>query len=122
MVQIFNVKSDRIEAGFTNIYCGRLSSFNYAKSRIPSLYECSSLGNQHWVSNESQRDWSCNKFRDETFPVLLRTEKTLALLNRIKRIHLVGGKVGLWCWCAPLRCHTETIKAWLELPPSQRTQ
>lgn len=32
------------------------------------------------------------------------------ILNALKAYH----KVALYCWCAPKRCHAETIKRWLE--------
>lgn len=35
-------------------------------------------------------------------------------LNRLKNIHNTYGKLNLFCWCSPKRCHSETIKNYLE--------
>jgi hypothetical protein len=35
-------------------------------------------------------------------------------LRRLYKIYQQYGKLELFCWCAPKRCHAETIKRFLE--------
>ena len=34
-------------------------------------------------------------------------------LERIRQIYKKHGRLRLFCWCAPLRCHAETIRDYL---------
>lgn len=34
-------------------------------------------------------------------------------MNRLKEVYLKHGKLRLFCFCAPRRCHAETIKQWI---------
>lgn len=43
-----------------------------------------------------------------------RHEEFMNELRRLYRIHKQYGKLNLFCWCAPKRCHAETIKKFLE--------
>lgn len=35
-------------------------------------------------------------------------------IGRLERLYELHGKLRLFCWCAPRRCHAETIKKYLE--------
>lgn len=65
---------------------------------------------------ESERDAVCDKY--ETYfnsKVVTRAYTPFhEYLNKIKAAYIKYGKVRLFCWCAPKRCHGETIKRWLE--------
>lgn len=72
------------------------------------------LGNKFYMKNESERNKVCEEY-EKYFNMQIR--KNLAFANEVKRlayIHQKYGKLRLFCWCAPKRCHTETIKNYLE--------
>lgn len=69
------------------------------------------LGNPFFMANESQRDDVCDKY-DTWFNENM--SQILPELKRLLEIYLEYGNLRLFCWCAPKRCHAETIKKWLE--------
>ena len=73
------------------------------------------LGNPYHMSDESQRDKVCEQY-EEYFIENMKYPDT-AFHNEVERLYKVFreyGKLELFCWCAPKRCHAETIKAYLE--------
>lgn len=78
---------------------------------IPVCRRRSILGNPYLLKSEADRDKVCNQYEDwfEEQLVTFRPE-----LQRILKIGLHYGKLRLFCWCAPKRCHAETIKGWIE--------
>ena len=64
------------------------------------------------MKNESERDKVCEKYKewfyDELYDSAMQAE-----LSILKDILLKYGKLNLFCWCAPKRCHAETIKEYL---------
>ena len=88
------------------------------------------LGNPFILINEAGRDEVCDKYQQYFDDIvdrykyggceamsdseLDREQKFMDELHRIQW-HLAQGKdVVLACFCAPRRCHSETIKAYLE--------
>lgn len=74
------------------------------------------LGNPFYMANESQRDKVCEQYKEWVWNKL-RT-KDEQVVNEFKRIYAIYkqyGKLNLFCWCAPKRCHAEEIKRILEL-------
>lgn len=99
MIEICNLRCERVEF----IYDIRVDRFN----RI--------LGNRFYMKSEADRDKVCDLYKvwfDEQ--IANRNAVVLNELQRIYRIYKQYGKLRLFCWCAPKRCHAETIKAWLE--------
>ncbi len=83
-----------------HIYCGRGSA----------------LGNPFAMKDETQRNEVCDKY-EEYFKqkVLIEKDKNmLAQLETIKEKAKLGD-VNLGCFCAPKRCHCETIKAYIDM-------
>ncbi len=81
------------------VYCGRPSP----------------LGNPFPMSNESDRDRVCNQYQ-QWFNRKIES-KDGAVLKELRRIWSIGakeGSVALACYCAPKRCHCDTIKGFLE--------
>jgi hypothetical protein len=72
------------------------------------------LGNPFPMRNESERDEVC-----DAYAVYFKKqfESNEAFKNELRRLYKIGqryGRLELFCWCAPKRCHAETIKAFLE--------
>lgn len=93
---------------------------NLRKEKIEHEYQVrvdrtSVLGNPFYMHNESYRDDVCDKYA-------LYFEKKIAgedvaFINELCRLANIAkkyGKLELFCWCAPKRCHAETIKSFLE--------
>ena len=80
------------------------------------------LGNPFYMSDESKRDFVCDKYdlyfknkvknNDQAFMEELDILYELSLSNDIT----------LLCWCSPKRCHGETIKHYLENRRNQTIQ
>lgn len=84
---------------FENIYVGRGSP----------------LGNPFPVSISVPRDIACDKF-SEYIDLEMKNEysKVYREIQRINRLIVEGKDINLQCFCAPNRCHAESIKRILE--------
>lgn len=76
------------------------------------------LGNVYPMEDESDRDEVCEEYA-HNFAKLVTEQhpSVMAELFRLQAILREKGELTLVCWCAPKRCHAETIKAWLEANP-----
>ena len=74
------------------------------------------LGNRFYMRDESERDYVCDMYRSWLFKKIIdKDEMVCNELKRLKNIYLKYNKLNLFCWCAPKRCHAESIKYVLEL-------
>lgn len=71
------------------------------------------LGNPFYMINEGYRDEVCKKYETWFKSSMLSNEKVKSKANDLRRLYKKYGKLRLFCWCAPKRCHAETIKKWL---------
>jgi hypothetical protein len=75
------------------------------------------LGNPFPMNGESQRDAVCDQYKP--YHAKRMTGSSSSDLNfqkemyRLKALYLKHGKLRLFCWCAPKRCHVSTIKQWI---------
>jgi hypothetical protein len=69
------------------------------------------LGNPFPLNHESERDEVCDKY-EKWFNQNLETLQPA--LRRLLSIYDKYERLRLFCFCAPKRCHAETIKKWLE--------
>lgn len=73
----------------------------------------SALGNPFVMHHEGMRDEVCNKYQQWfDAKVAAQDEAVMTQLRRIYR-EAQQGPVVLGCFCAPRRCHGDTIKAFL---------
>lgn len=99
MIEICNLRFEKIKF----IYDIRVDRFNKI------------LGNKFYMQSENDRDRVCTLYREWfTQQIKCRNELVLNELRRIYRIYKQYGKLRLFCWCAPKKCHAETIKEFLE--------
>lgn len=73
------------------------------------------LGNPFFMIDESHREEVCDKY-DDWFEQA--TENPLSVdiqteLKRLSNLYKEYGQLRLFCWCAPKRCHAETIRHWI---------
>lgn len=77
----------------------------------------SPLGNPFFMKNEEQRDLVCDKYVEWFADVVDNIEADYPLqrreIGRLLSIYKQYGKLELFCWCVPRRCHAETIKDYL---------
>lgn len=112
-IELLNVNrltSSQVPSGATLLYCGRASSFRAAEEKTGlKMADYSYLGNPF---HEGSRDEVCNAFGEH---FAKNYEKYESMIKHMNRLHK-SGPIYLVCFCAPERCHTETIrKAILEL-------
>jgi hypothetical protein len=84
----------------------------------------SPVGNPFKIGNGVNRDGSCIKYdRYFNFRVWRAKQynandpedlKFILYLNEIEEAYKKWGRLRLFCWCAPKRCHGETIKRYIE--------
>ena len=89
------------------------------------------VGNPFTMCKESERDEVCEQYEsmfdqimhddtldDNTVGLLINSNvgKFRAYIQEIVDFHNQHGHVTLACWCAPKRCHCETIKQWVLNP------
>lgn len=73
------------------------------------------LGNPYHMRDESKRDCVCNQY-EEYFNENMKYPES-AFYNEVMRLQKIlqeYGKLELFCWCAPKRCHAETIQRYLQ--------
>lgn len=74
----------------------------------------SPVGNPFYMNDESQRDIVCDKYESYFQTQLENNTQFKMYLQTMLTALKQYGKLNLYCWCAPKRCHAETIKSWLE--------
>ena len=73
----------------------------------------SPLGNPFYMKNESERDKSCDDYEKYFYNQVVDNPNFRAELDRLINIYKKYGKLNLFCWCFPKRCHAETIQKFL---------
>ena len=68
------------------------------------------LGNPYKMEKESQRDEVCDKYKEYFLQRINEEPDAFSKeLDRLVELYKEHGKLNLFCWCAPKRCHAETI-------------
>lgn len=93
-------------------YCGRPNSYKNVGANL------SILGNPYFMKTESDRDDVCDKY-ETYFHNRLQTDPEFK--SKVLSILSSETDVVLGCYCAPKRCHCDTIKAYLEQESSKRS-
>lgn len=85
------------------------------------------LGNPYKMRTESERDLVCDQYETYFNNIVGNNREWLIQngidddyrqefmdeLNRIRTIYQTHGKLNLFCWCYPKRCHSYTIKNYI---------
>lgn len=109
------------------IYIGNLHKGHEDTLRKGLVIRCdrghSVLCNPFKVDSEDKRDWSCDQFQ-AYFDKKVREKTDAAFMNELRRIYHLAMQqdIVLACWCYPKRCHTQTIKHFLEKYLKRETQ
>lgn len=72
------------------------------------------LGNPYKPKNKSleERNRVCDLV-EQNFPEIIKDLQIKAYLDTLIRAYKQYGKLNLFCWCAPKRCHAETIRNYI---------
>lgn len=82
------------------------------------------LGNPHYMTNESKRDEVCERYkywfeslldewRNPSLCAVVKGKKQFEELCRLVELYKKYGKLRLFYWCAPKRCHAEIIRDYI---------
>ena len=88
------------------------------KYKVPNHWYCgrgSVLGNPFPMKGEHQRDQVCDDYRDMFITKV--NNKDTAFITELTNMYMHimdGNDLNLGCFCAPRRCHCDTIKGYLE--------
>jgi hypothetical protein len=96
MIEIMNLKSGRMTEKFDM-----------------KIDRSSPVGNPTEIDQLHDRNAVCEMF-DMDFGRQMENPYFEAYVQSLVRIYTRHGRLRLWCWCAPKRCHGETIKAFIE--------
>lgn len=73
------------------------------------------LGNKFYMNIENERDKVCEEYENWFYEQLSNNNQLV--INELERLHAIYeryGKLRLFCWCYPKRCHAKTIKSYIE--------
>ena len=96
MIDICNLK---------NRYCSYMYDYRVDRSSI--------LGNPFYMKDESKRDEVCDKYEEYFYNKLIYKDDVKKLLKEMINVYKECGKLRLFCWCAPKRCHAEVIRNYI---------
>ena len=73
------------------------------------------VGNPFYMHDESERNKVCDQYQ-EYFNNKVTDKTDSAFMQYLRDIYRTAQQtpVALACWCAPKRCHGETIKTFIE--------
>jgi hypothetical protein len=71
------------------------------------------LGNNYYMAKEKERDQVCDQY-ENWFYNMPHGKAYFDYLTIIITAYKKYGKLRLFCWCAPKRCHAETVKRYVE--------
>ena len=123
-IRVVNARAHRAIAGSLSVYIGRPGSFERAQGLCGrELLDYSVLGNPFMMGGEGRRAkvideyrrWLWGKMKDPDSKQLWAIKH----LASISMGHDGRYPVNLVCWCAPLPCHGDVIKAAIEWLLSQ---
>lgn len=101
MIRIVNKykRDPKLQGIGIDVYCGRPTA----------------VGNPFSIKECGGRDAACDAYQ-EYFDKKVAAKDDVAFMDELRAIYRLArkGDVNLVCFCAPKRCHTETIKAFVE--------
>jgi len=108
MITIHHCREAGTVTADIHLYCGR------GESKIEGLINAK-LGNpfimKSWTKEE--RDRVCNAYAAHLDILPIESLEKRTILRMAERL-AEGKSIALYCYCAPQRCHCESIKVWAE--------
>ena len=72
------------------------------------------LGNPFPISKDQDRNTVCDRYKAYIKEKIKTDVVFSSCINGLISLHNSYGKLELFCWCTPLRCHAEELKTILE--------
>jgi len=72
------------------------------------------VGNPFPMKNESERTVVCDRYEKYFSNKMINDYGFRNFVNKLIEVYKKFGKLRLFCWCSPKRCHGETIKNYIE--------
>lgn len=94
-----------------------IKNLRYEKPSKPwqvRVDRASVLGNPFVMHHESERDKVCEEYKQYFKRSLVLNQAFANEVTRLMVIYKRHGRLELFCWCAPKRCHAETIRECIE--------
>ena len=87
-----------------------IKNLRYEKPKYPyqvRIDRASKVGNPFWMSSEIHRDKVCEQYENwaRNNPMIKDEVRKMVMLYK------QYGQLELFCWCAPKRCHGETLRS-----------
>ena len=99
-ITVGNVRDGLLPEHDLHIYCGRGEPKD---QRMINGH----MGNVHWMASENQRDAVCDAFAAD----MARSDHPYwPSVRRLTQRLAEGKSIALYCFCAPKRCHADTIR------------
>jgi hypothetical protein len=92
----------------------RIENMHSFKGQGIRIDRKSPVGNPFWMKDESMRDEVCLRYRPYFADQMKRNAVFYAYIVDILDKYRRGEDVVLLCWCAPKKCHGETIVEWIK--------
>lgn len=75
----------------------------------------SALGNPFPITKDASRNQVCDEY-EHVFAQWVQNQEPTVMqeLTRLRTVYEQTGNLKLRCFCAPQRCHAETIRRWIE--------
>lgn len=90
-----------------------LNKIDRRKVDVPYAFACgrgTPLENPFYLAAGCTRDQSCDKYHEYFYNSMRHKHLFRQAVWKLIEAYKKYGKLWLLCWCAPERCHTETIK------------
>lgn len=103
IIKVVNGHQDGFHSG---VYCGRTNMLLGLTQSV--------LANPYKIDVDGDRDQCCDKYHEWLRGEYRKKGMVFRELERLKEIALKKGELALVCYCAPQRCHANSIKAAIE--------
>ena len=71
------------------------------------------FGNPFRINDESERDKMLDRYEEYFYQRLENDADFRNAVNYLIEVYKKYGKLNLFCWCYPKRCHSETIRKYI---------
>ena len=97
------------------ITIGRVNKSDPTRLNICIQPDSPVLGNPFFMKDESMRNEVCDKYQAHFEREILKIGSPFHTeVTRLYKLAKSGKQLNLQCWCAPKRCHGDTIKAFID--------
>jgi hypothetical protein len=91
---------------------------NLRKEKPKNAYDfkvdrTSILGNPFFMKDETCRNDVCDKYKEYFYIQIEKSRRFSEAIEALIAVYIQTGKLRLFCWCSPSKCHAETIRDYI---------